>query len=246
MNWKALQKPFSKGEVKTKTVSGRTEHYITARQVMNRLDEICGPAGWYDVYRTLDNKHVECTLFIKCGEDFIGKTDVGEVSNFAPMKGGYSDAFKRAAVRWGIGRELYQEGTVNWGDEPAPERQQSTKTAPKTRGKQQARTPDSAPSDVSNQGRRVPVELDDLQADPLWHETHRTFDIAEGLMKMYVDELPEGFNWQAKVYIVAKSLGYRDNQHVKDVLGIDSLDDFHGILGSLLMSVLYNAPNSNA
>lgn len=132
MNWKELQAPFKKSEVKTKQVSGRTEYYITARQVMNRLDAVCGPDGWYDVYQQIDAKHIECTLFIKCGEQFIGKTDVGEASNFAPMKGAYSDAFKRAAVRWGIGRELYQEGTVDWDDDAPAECPQERKTAPKT------------------------------------------------------------------------------------------------------------------
>ncbi|MCR4719337.1 MAG: hypothetical protein K5768_06885, partial [Firmicutes bacterium] len=36
------------------------------------------------------------------------KSDAAENSNFEPVKGGISDSFKRAAVKWNIGRYLYK------------------------------------------------------------------------------------------------------------------------------------------
>jgi hypothetical protein len=65
---------------------------------------------------------VICTLSIKVGDAWISKEDGGENSDIEPVKGGLSDAFKRAAVSWGIGRYLYgldtgwhaiQEGWAN-------------------------------------------------------------------------------------------------------------------------------------
>lgn len=87
-------------------VAGCTAH-IDARAVMNRLDDTVGPANWSDSYRVLnDGRNVECTLIV-CG---VSKADVGQVNKdgFAdPLKSAYSDALKRAAVKFGIGRHLY-------------------------------------------------------------------------------------------------------------------------------------------
>ena len=86
--------------------------YIDARQVMDLLDEVVGPQNWQDHYREVAGK-VYCDLSIRVGEhDFITKSDCGTASNFEADKGQASDAFKRAAVKWGIGRFLYQISTV--------------------------------------------------------------------------------------------------------------------------------------
>lgn len=44
--------------------------------------------------------------------EWITKEDVGELSNVAANKGRASDAFKRAATNWGIGRELYSSPKI--------------------------------------------------------------------------------------------------------------------------------------
>lgn len=109
-DWKALRAKFE--NEKTREIKGKRITYITARQVMDRLDIVLSPENWRDTYRHY-GKSVVCTLFIRCGDEWVGKTDTGTESNWEPEKGGYSDALKRAAVRWGIGRYLYGDGENN-------------------------------------------------------------------------------------------------------------------------------------
>ena len=85
--------------------------YIDARQVMDLLDEVVGPQNWQDHYREVAGK-VYCDLSIQVEEEWITKSDCGTASHFEAEKGQASDAFKRAAVKWGIGRFLYQLSTV--------------------------------------------------------------------------------------------------------------------------------------
>lgn len=85
--------------------------YIDARQVMDLLDEVVGPQNWQDHYREVAGK-VYCDLSIQVDDEWITKSDCGTASHFEAEKGQASDAFKRAAVKWGIGRFLYQLSTV--------------------------------------------------------------------------------------------------------------------------------------
>ena|SRR2546425_4866805 len=106
---KNLRKPMPS---KQRPGRGGTFSYIDARQVMNRLDAVVGPGNWENRFRIIDaSMHVvECTISIFG----ISKTDVGYSNNpdsddeSEPMKAAYSDAFKRAAVHWQIGRWLYE------------------------------------------------------------------------------------------------------------------------------------------
>jgi len=92
--------------------------YITARQVAARLDEVVGPGNWRTAFIVIDREAhaVECTLSVYN----VPRSDVGYPNNpdaepgdaqfeHEPLKAAYSDAFKRAAVQWGIGRFLYGE-----------------------------------------------------------------------------------------------------------------------------------------
>lgn len=79
--------------------------YIDARDVMDRLDAVCGMDGWQCKYSHANGKTV-CDIGIKIGE-WIWKADGAGDSDIEAEKGALSDAFKRAAVRWGIGRYLY-------------------------------------------------------------------------------------------------------------------------------------------
>lgn len=85
--------------------------YKDARCDMNILDEEVGSENW-------QRDHYECksNLFarvgIKCGGEWIWKSDCGVESNTEKEKGEASDSFKRACVNWGIGRELYTSPAI--------------------------------------------------------------------------------------------------------------------------------------
>lgn len=85
--------------------------YIDARDVMNRLDDVCGPDGWQDRYEVHGSKTL-CYLSIRVADEWITKADGAGDTDVEAEKGSLSDAFKRSAVKWGIGRYLY--------DVPAP------------------------------------------------------------------------------------------------------------------------------
>ena len=77
--------------------------YIDARDVMGRLDEVCGPENWQCRYPFVGC----CEVGIKVDGEWIWKANGAGVTDYEAEKGQYSDAFKRAAVLWGIGQYLY-------------------------------------------------------------------------------------------------------------------------------------------
>lgn len=81
--------------------------YIDARDVMHRLDEVCGPENWQNNY-TVAGAAIVCNIGIRVSDnDWVWKADGAGATDVEGEKGMMSDAFKRAAVRFGIGRYLY-------------------------------------------------------------------------------------------------------------------------------------------
>lgn len=80
--------------------------YVDARAVMDRLDAVLGPENWQDDY-TFSDKRILCRISVKLYGEWISKCDGAGDTDVEPEKGGISDAFKRAAVKWGPGRYLY-------------------------------------------------------------------------------------------------------------------------------------------
>jgi hypothetical protein len=80
--------------------------YIDSRDVQDLLDKVIGPDKWQDKYYEVKG-NMFCSIGILCGETWVWKTDCGTESNVDKQKGEASDAFKRAAVKWGVGRFLY-------------------------------------------------------------------------------------------------------------------------------------------
>jgi hypothetical protein len=121
---KALAEPFPAGDVgyKPQTVKGERAlvvWYIDARNVMDRLDAVFGIEGWQDSYVVLADGNVQCSLACRIGEEWVVKCDVGGESDQKDegdkRKSAYSDALKRAAVKWGVGRYLY-DLPLTWHD----------------------------------------------------------------------------------------------------------------------------------
>jgi hypothetical protein len=90
---------------------------------MEILDETFGPLGWKCDYKEIKGS-LFCTVsvFNEITGEWIEKQDVGVESNTEKEKGEASDAFKRACVKLGIGRELYTRIFIwiSGGTEPAP------------------------------------------------------------------------------------------------------------------------------
>jgi hypothetical protein len=80
--------------------------YIDARDVMDRLDSVCGASEWQDRYEFHGSRTI-CYLSIRINGEWITKADGAGDSDVEAEKGAISDALKRAAVKWGIGRYLY-------------------------------------------------------------------------------------------------------------------------------------------
>lgn len=80
--------------------------YIDARDVMARLDDVFG-MNWQCKYSHADNKTI-CEISVLIQGEWITRANGAGDSDIEAEKGAISDAFKRAAVMFGIGRYLYQ------------------------------------------------------------------------------------------------------------------------------------------
>jgi hypothetical protein len=118
----ALAAPFEPHELKERSQQGRKLLYVTARSVMNRLDNVLGPENWWDEYAMAETS-VLCRLTVRLPDgQLLTKADAGGITEMTDPsdndKSGYSDAFKRAAVKFGVARYLYRDGTPVYRREP--------------------------------------------------------------------------------------------------------------------------------
>lgn len=134
-----LAAPFAASEIKWKpsVVSGNRAlamAYVDARVIQDRLDEVLGVENWQDDYELLPGGEVICRLKIRLGGEWLTKVDVGGQSEQKDegdrMKAAFSDALKRAAVKFGVGRFLYRL-PAQWVDyDPAKKQFVRTPTLP--------------------------------------------------------------------------------------------------------------------
>ena len=133
----ALAEPFAQGEVKFKPQSVKGNRalamaYVDARVVQDRLDQVLGVENWQDEYETLADGSVICKLTCRLGDRWITKMDVGGPSEQPDggdrLKAAVSDALKRAAVKFGVGRYLYRL-PAQWADYDPVKRQFSSPPA---------------------------------------------------------------------------------------------------------------------
>jgi len=99
------------GATNKEKTKGLALAFIDARDVMRRLNEVVGPANWQNDYPHANGKTV-CRIGIAiprptANYEWVWKSDGAGDSDVEAEKGALSDAFKRAAVRWGIGLYLY-------------------------------------------------------------------------------------------------------------------------------------------
>lgn len=115
MNFDQLNDPFPVEQIRWRIQESRVKDmkpwalilaYVDARAVMSRLDRVFGQIRWRDQYKHLEDG-VLCTIGYWDGNQWIEKQDGAPETKFEAFKGGISKAFVRCAVKWGIGRYLY-------------------------------------------------------------------------------------------------------------------------------------------
>jgi hypothetical protein len=128
MNLLTLAEPFEPKDIewriaqagkKGDKIWAKVLAYITSRAIMNRLDEVCGPENWRNEYATGPQGGVLCGISVQTSPGvWVTKWDGADNTDIEAIKGGLSDAMKRAGVQWGIGRYLYNldEGWAVVGD----------------------------------------------------------------------------------------------------------------------------------
>jgi len=127
MNLKELSNPFPADDIEWRVQRSGMKNgkpwamvlaYVTSRATMDRLDAVCGPENWCNVFETGPSGGVLCGISIKIDGEWVTKWDGAENTDIESIKGGLSGAMKRAAVQWGIGRYLYrlEAGFANFHD----------------------------------------------------------------------------------------------------------------------------------
>jgi hypothetical protein len=114
--WKKLSAPFTGnvvswrvGSTNKEKTKGMALAYIDARDVMDRFDDVCGPDGWaVEHVETLKGRMI-CRIGVRspASGEWVWKADGAGDTDVEGEKGAISDALKRAAVVWGVGRYLY-------------------------------------------------------------------------------------------------------------------------------------------
>ena len=113
----ALHAPVPKDEIKWRQArydkpNGYVKMlaYVDARYVMDVLDNVVGSENWENEYIEIKGR-IFCKLTIQLPSGrSISKMDCGTETDIEAEKGAVSDALKRVAVLFGIGRDLYSMG----------------------------------------------------------------------------------------------------------------------------------------
>lgn len=98
--WKA-------GEPTKKKNMSKVMPYIDNRAVLNRLDDCFGAGGWQNKLREVKDGFIAGLMLKNDEGEWLTRWDGAGLTDFEAVKGGISDAQKRAAHQWGLGRELY-------------------------------------------------------------------------------------------------------------------------------------------
>jgi len=199
VRWSRLDEPFKPSDIHWRigrTREGRSGHphrasllaYLDARNVMERLDEVFGKGGWTDTYSQGPDGGVKCRLAVWDADEerWVFKEDGAENTAVEAIKGGYSGAFKRAAVKLGVGRYLYAlDGSMlialkGWGDDNTAERFKAKNDGgwwhvPHPRLPSWA-TPRQPEGEAADEPAKVPA----LESHPSWDEDRKGFCAAIG------------------------------------------------------------------
>ncbi len=115
IDWSRLTEPFAPDDVEWKPGAttrdkkkGLAMAYITARAVQQRLDEVFGPGSWKNEFRSGPEGGVICRIYFKNDDgEWVWREDGADNTEVEAVKGGLSNAMKRAGAALGIGRYLH-------------------------------------------------------------------------------------------------------------------------------------------
>jgi len=129
-----LKQPFAAGEVQWRlTLTTQNQNgpgfvglavpYLDSRAIQKRLDSVIGADNWQNTFKVVSTGKADeptahiCTISIYNAErnEWVSKSNGAGNTDIEPIKGGMSDALKRAASMWNIGRYLYEFEAV-WVD----------------------------------------------------------------------------------------------------------------------------------
>jgi hypothetical protein len=248
----ALAAPFDPSEVKFKpqAVSGNRAlalPYVDARVIQDRLDDVLGVLGWCDSYECLPDGAVVCRLRIRVGGEWITKEDVGGQSEQPDegdrRKASFSDALKRAAVKFGLGRYLYRQ-KPQWCDYDPQKRQFVKPPALPVFGHPpraaQAATPPPPPPPKEKPtpppAQPLPMRVAEFEAALLADGLCQAGDVKSYLMDLFAKEYPgriDSWPEEARPRVKAACIAYRKQQQAKaDAAGekittkeMDALED---------------------
>lgn len=119
---KLLAYPFTADEIEWRVLlttkdksKGQVAAYIDSRAIQKRLDDVLGRENWKNHFITTPGSsnsttaHIcEISIYYPDRQEWITKSDGAGSTDIEPIKGGLSNAFKRAASIWNIGRYLYE------------------------------------------------------------------------------------------------------------------------------------------
>lgn len=147
----------------TEPSRGMALAYLDSRDVQDRLNAVVG-VDWQVRHPWASGTKLACEIGIKIDGEWVWRGDGAGDSDVEAEKGAFSDSFKRAAVRWGIGRYLYDVQSPWVTVEPAGK----SWRIPKTELRQLANLlpgPSAAPAAVTRAAAPAPVAPIDPFAD---------------------------------------------------------------------------------
>ena len=108
MELSKLKEPFKANELEWRLqqcgesngrIWGKCLCYISNRSIQARLDKCVGEQNWRNEYKEGPSGGILCGISIKVGDEWITKWDGADNTQVESVKGGLSDAMKRAGAK---------------------------------------------------------------------------------------------------------------------------------------------------
>lgn len=100
------------GNMNKDKTRGRALPYLKFQAVADRLDAVLGEHNWRNSYVSGPAGGVVCRLEVRIDNEWIAKENGAGNTEKEGIKGGLTDAFKRAATMFGVGRYLHSYESI--------------------------------------------------------------------------------------------------------------------------------------